>query len=220
MTPEEIMEAGQKALDWILEHKITAALTVIIVSSITVVTVMYIDKHRREYEAVWSKIGVLSLDMSVAKFQEETARKKTFTSAIEQYKFMLEQGPAPKKTRPWILFELGNAQYNVKEYGEAIQTYKQLLEEYGNHPLAPFVRQSIGYANEEKGHLDAAVMYLQGNAPEGDPTLMVQEKWDIGRCYEKMGKKEEAIKAYEEAVKLAPDSQFAKLAQYRLDSIQ
>ena len=49
---------------------------------------------------------------------------------------------------------------------------------------------------------------------------MVQEKWDTGRCYEKMGKKDEAIKAYEEAVKLAPDSPFAKLSQFRLDSIQ
>ena len=220
MTPEEILEVGQKAINWILEHKITAALTAVIVSSITIVTVMYIDKHRREYEAVWSKIGALSLDTNIAKFQEETARKKTFTTAIEQYKFMVEQGPAPKKARPWILFELGNAQYSAKEYDDAIQTYKQFLDEHGNHPLAPFVRQSIGYANEEKGHLDAAVMYLQGNAPEGDPVLVVQEKWDTGRCYEKMGKKDEAIKAYEEAVKLAPDSPFAKLSQFRLDSIQ
>lgn len=220
MTPEEIMEAGQKALNWILEHKLTAALTLIIVSSVTIAAAMYLDKRRRQAESAWSQIGTLSLDTSVAKFQDETARKKTFTTAIEQYKYMLEQGTAPKKARPWILFELGNAQYNAKEYDDAIQTYKQFLEEYGSHPLTPFVRQSIGYANEEKGHLDAAVMYLQGNAPADNPSLMAQEKWDTGRCYEKMGKKEDAVRAYEEAVRLASDSPFGKLSQFRLDSIQ
>ncbi|MEE9584017.1 MAG: tetratricopeptide repeat protein [Candidatus Brocadiales bacterium] len=220
MMPEEMIEAGQNALDWILEHKITVALTVVIVSGLTGATAHYVNKRTNEYEAVWSKIGTLSLDTSIARFQDEKTQERTFTMAIEQYKLMLEEGPAPKKTKPWILFELGNAQYNAKKYTDAIQTYKQFLDGYGKHPLIPFVRQSIGYANEENGHLDAAIMYLQGNAPADDPVLLVQEKWDVGRCYEKMGRKEEAIKTYEEAVKLAPESQYAKLAQYRLDNIQ
>ncbi|MFQ5863215.1 MAG: tol-pal system YbgF family protein [Candidatus Brocadiales bacterium] len=219
MTPEEIIEAGQKALNWILDHKITVALTVIFVTGITVVTVSYVSKRAKKYETAWSKIGVLSLDMGIAGFQDEKAREETFTKAIAEYKSMLEEG-ATKKVTPWILFGLGNAQYSAREYTDAIQTYKRFLDEYGDHPLVPFVRQSIGYASEEKGHLDAAIMYLQGNAPADDPFLMAQEKWDLGRCYEKMGRKEEAVKAYDEALELAPESQFARLSQYRLDCIQ
>ncbi|MCB7129101.1 MAG: tetratricopeptide repeat protein [Candidatus Brocadiales bacterium] len=220
MTPEEIIEAGQKALDWMLEHKITVVLTVIFVSAITIVTVTYVDKREKEYEAAWAKIGALALDTSVAKFQDESAEKQTFTSAIEQYKFLLEQGTAPKKTRPWIVFELGNAQYGAKEYADAAETYKQFLGSYGDHPLAPLVRQSLGYACEENGRLDEAVVYLNGNAPADGPSLLAQEKWDLGRCYEKLGRKEEAVKVYGEAVKLAPDSWPAKLAQFRLENMQ
>lgn len=219
MTPEEMLEAGQKALKWILEHKITTTLTVVLVAGLTAATVSYVNKRTREYEAVWSNIGTLALDMSVAGFQDKEAREKTFTKAISEYKSMLEKGVASKAT-PWILFELGNAQYGAGKYDEAIQTYKEFLDNYGNHPLAPFVRQSIGYASEEKGHFDAAIRYLQGNAPADDPFLMAQEKWDLGRCYEKTGRKEDAIKAYQEAVRLAPESWFAKLSQYRLDCIQ
>ncbi|MEE9201050.1 MAG: tetratricopeptide repeat protein [Candidatus Brocadiales bacterium] len=220
MTPEEMMEAGQKALDWILEHKITVVLTVIFVSAITIVMVMHLDKSRRQHEAAWSKIGALSLDVSVSKFQDEKSREKTLSNAVEQYRFMLEEGAAPKNTKPWILFELGNTQYTAKEYTDAIETYKQFLDGYGGHGLVPFVRQSLGYASEEDGRLEEAIMYLKGNAPADNPLLLVQEKWDLGRCYEKLGRKDEAIKAYEEAVKLAPESRPAKLSQYRLDHIQ
>ncbi|MFQ5956256.1 MAG: tol-pal system YbgF family protein [Candidatus Brocadiales bacterium] len=214
-----MLETGQKALEWVLEHKITVALTMIVVTGLTVVTVSYVNKRAKEYETAWSKIGALSLDMSVAGFQDEKTREKAYTKAIAEYKSLLEKGTA-KKATPWILFELGNAQYNAREFTDAILTYKQFLDDYASHPLVPFVRQSIGYASEEKGHLDAAVMYLKGNASSEAPFLMAQEKWDLGRCYEKMGRKEEAVKAYEEAIKLAPESQFAKLSQYRLDIIQ
>ena len=51
---------------------------------------------------------------------------------------------------PWLLSELGNAQYNVKKYDDAILTYREFINRYGSHPLVPVIRQSLGYVFEEK----------------------------------------------------------------------
>ena len=220
MMPEEMIEAGQNALDWLLEHKITVVLTVIVVYALTIMSARYVNERTQEYEAAWTKIGILSMDTGVAKFQDEQTRERTYATVIQQYKTLLVDGPAPKKVRPWILFELGNAHYEAKEYDDAIKIYRRFLENYGNHPKVPYVKQSLGYASEETGQIDEAITYFQGTAAADDPYLKAQEKWDIGRCYEKLGKKEDATVAYREAVALAPDSQPAELSQYRLDNLQ
>lgn len=219
MNKEELIALGNRYLEWLKEHKITVGLTAVLVVGLAIATLSYLNKKTREYEAVWKNLGELSLDTSIAEFQESKAREELLSKALEVYKGMLE-GSSAKGAKPWVLFQLGNTQYSSKKYDEAITAYKEFLSKYSDHPLKPFVRQSLAYACEEKGHYDAAIMYFQGNAPTDSPYLMAQEKWDTGRCYEKLGQKEEARKAYTGAINLAPESPWAKLAQYRLDSLE
>ncbi|HHT9125216.1 MAG TPA: hypothetical protein ACFYD6_05280 [Candidatus Brocadiia bacterium] len=42
----------------------------------------------------------------------------------------------------------------------------------------------------------------------------------MGRCHEKLGSTEMAKKAYNEVIELLPDSDAARLAQYRLENIK
>lgn len=220
MTPEEMIETGKKLLNYVKENKLPIALIAILVSGLAVVSVNYFNKKTREYERAWRTIGELTTEVDTLEFQgKETNRDETLNSAIEGYKKVLE-GSTAGKAAPWALFQLGNTLYTAKKYDEAVAQYKEFLDHYGNHPLAPMVRQSIAYAFEEKGHFDAAIQYLQGNAPPDNPYFAAQEKWDIGRCLEKMGQLEEARKAFQEAVHLAPQSPWGGLAQYRLDRMK
>lgn len=219
MMPEEMIETGKRLLAWLSEHKLTVGLGAVLVLSLSIATTSYFSKKTREYESVWTRIGEMTLEASVAEFQEPKAREETLSKAVEQYKSMLGEAAA-KKAAPWILFQLGNAQYSSGKYDDAISTYKEFLGKYGNHSLAPYVRQSLGYACEDKGHYDAALGYFQGATPQDNPYFVAQEKWDTGRCYEKMGRLEEARKAYTAAINLDPDSQWARLAQYRLDNLK
>ena len=220
MTPEELIETGKKSLNYLRENKLPIALIAILVSGLAVVGVSYFSKKTREYEKAWKTIGELTIDVGTAEFQaKDTSRDEALTSAIQEYKKILE-GTSAGKAAPWALFQLGNTLYTAKKYDEAITQYKEFLDHYGSHPLAPMVRQSIAYAFEQKGHFDAAIQYLQGNAPQDNSYFMAQEKWDTGRCLEKMGQLEEAKKAYLEAARLAPQSPWGGLAQYRLDRMK
>lgn len=219
ITPEELIETGKKLLNYLKENKLPIALTVILVSGLAIVGISYFNKKTRGYEQAWKTIGDVTSEVSMAELQTKEVRDEALNWAIQEYKKTLE-GTSAGKAAPWALFQLGNTLYTAKKYDEAIVQYKDFLEHYGNHPMAPMVRQSIAYAYEETGHFDAAVQYLQGNASPDNPYFLAQEKWDTGRCLEKMGQLEEARKAYLEAVRLAPQSPWGGLAQYRLDRMK
>lgn len=219
MTPEELIAKGRQILEFIKEHKLSLGVAALLAGGLAIATTSYINKKTREYEQAWKRIGELTLDLNVAQFQEPKVRQEAVSKAIEEYKSMLENVSAGKAA-PWLLYELGNSQYVAQKYDEAIATFKDFLTRYSDHPLVPFVRQCLGYAFEEKDHFDAAIQYLQGNAPKDNPFLLAQERWDIGRCYEKMGRIEEAKRSYQEAIGASPNSPWAELAQYRLDKLQ
>ncbi|HHT9120593.1 MAG TPA: tetratricopeptide repeat protein [Candidatus Hypogeohydataceae bacterium YC41] len=219
MTPEELLETGKKLLNYLTENRLPIALIAVLVSGLAIVTVTHFKKKTREYEKAWKTIGDVTSEVSVAEFQAKEAKNEALNWAIQEYKKILE-GPPAGTAAPWALFQLGNTLYVAKKYDEALDQYKNFLQHYSSHPIAPLVRQSIGYAYEEKGQYDAAIQYLQGNALKDNPYFAAQEKWDIGRCLEKMGKLEEARKTYLEAVRLAPQSPWGGLAQYRLDRMK
>lgn len=219
MTPEELIETGKKLLNYLKENKFTIALVAVLISGLVIVAVSYFHKKTQEYERAWKTIGDLTTEVSMAEFQAKDARGEALNWAIEEYKKILE-GTSAGKAAPWALFQLGNTLYIAKKYDEAIDQYKDFLTHYDNHPLVPLVRQSLAYAFEEKGHFEEAIQYLKGNAPQDNTYFMAQEKWDTGRCLEKMGQLEEARKAYMEAVRLAPQSPWGGLAQYRLDRMK
>jgi predicted negative regulator of RcsB-dependent stress response len=219
MTPEELIETGKKLLNYLKENKFPIAIIAVLLSGLVIVSVSYFNKKTREYEKAWKTISDLTMEVGMAEFQAKGVRDEAINWAIQEYKKVLES-TSTGKAAPWALFQLGNTLYTAKKYDEAIVQYKDFLSRYGSHPLVPMVRQSIAYACEETGHFDTAVQYLQGNAPSDNPYFMAQEKWDMGRCLEKMGQLEEARKAYLEAVRLAPQSPWGGLAQFRLDRMK
>ncbi|MBE7446876.1 MAG: tetratricopeptide repeat protein [Planctomycetia bacterium] len=121
---------------------------------------------------------------------------------------------------PWVVFQLGNVYYSLKNYDEAIRTYNDFLDRYSGHPLLPIVKQSLGYAYEEKGILQEAVRQFEEILAAGNSFLIAQGNWDAGRCYEKLGQTSDAIRLYTKAIELSPDSNWATMSQYRLSVIR
>jgi tetratricopeptide (TPR) repeat protein len=122
---------------------------------------------------------------------------------------------------PWLLLELGNAQYNVKKYDDAILTYREFIKRFGNHPLTPVIRQSLGYVLEEKKQLKEAVEQFEKIAKDPEAAyIKAQVRLDAGRCYEKMEQLNLAVAAYKDVIDISPESGWAKMAKYRLEDLE
>lgn len=184
------------------------------------VTFLVSHKSRTNDEA-WQSVSKVNGDLVASVRQnakDEKNRSAALSKAAEAYKSLKATNPSPG-VMPWILFQLGNISYSLKNYDDAIREYNAFLDGYSGHPLTPIIRQSLGYAYEEKGLFQEAIRQFEG-ASLANSALLAQEGWDSGRCYEKTGQTNEAVRLYTRTVELSPNSNWAAMAQYRLSLIR
>jgi outer membrane protein assembly factor BamD (BamD/ComL family) len=181
---------------------------------------LYKQKGTNDFNEVWSRVYQINYELSVAQNEGPQEQTEVIEGAINEYTFLKDNLSTTGAT-PWLLLELGNAQYKAKKHDEAIITYREFLARFGKHPLASIIRQSLGYVLEEKGQLKEAVELFEeiANAPES-AYLKAQVKLDAGRCYEKLGQLHSAEAAYKDVIGSFPESSYAKMAEYRLEDIE
>ena len=218
------MEAAKERLRNFLkffdDNKLWIAIGLAVAVAIGVPVYLYIQKGVNDFNEVWSRVYQINYELAVAQNEGSQEKTEAIEGAVSEYAFLKDNLSTTDAT-PWLLLELGNAQYKAKKHDEAIITYREFTERFGKHPLAPIIRQSLGYILEEKGELKEAVEQFEkiANAPEST-YLKAQVKLDTGRCYEKLGQFNSAVAAYKDIIGSFPESSCAKMAEYRLEDIE
>ena len=196
------------------------AIGLAVVVAAGVPTYLYQQKGANDLGEVWSRIYRMNYEVAAARQEGPEKKREAIEGAIKEYTFLKDNLSATGAT-PWLLSELGNAQYNIKEYDDAILTYREFISRYGSHPLIPVIRQSLGCVLEEKGQLKEAIEQFEEIAKDPEATyLKAQVGLDTGRCYEKLGQLNSAVAAYKEIVATYPESGCAKMAKYRLEDLE
>lgn len=202
------------------DNKLWIAIGLAVVVAAVVPTYLYKQKGAHDLGEVWSRIYRMNYEMATAQQGGSEKEKEAFEGAISEYTFLKNNLSATGAT-PWLLSELGNAQYNVKKYDDAIITYREFITSYGSHPLAPLIRQSLGYVFEEKEQLKEAIEQFEEIAKDPEATyLKAQVGLDTGRCYEKLGQLNSAVAAYKDIIATYPESGSATMARYRLEDLE
>ena len=210
----------RKCLKILDEYKLKIAIGFAVAIAIGVPVYLYNQKGINDFNEVWSRVYQINYEVAVAQNEGPQEKTEAIEGAISEYTFLKDNLSTTDAT-PWLLLELGNAQYKVKKHDEAIITYREFIARFGKHPLAPIIRQSLGYVLEEKGQLKEAVEQFEkiANAPESI-YLKAQVKLDAGRCYEKLGQLNSAVAVYKDVIGSFPESNCAKMAEYRLEDIE
>jgi outer membrane protein assembly factor BamD (BamD/ComL family) len=181
---------------------------------------LYQQKGANDLDEVWSRIYRMNYEVATGQQGGSEKKREALEGAISEYSFLKDNLSTTGAT-PWLLSELGNAQYNVKKYDDAALTYREFINRFGNHPLIPVIRQSLGYVLEEKEQLNEAIEQFEEIAKDPDATyLKAQVGLDAGRCYEKLGQLNSAVAAYKDIIVTFPESGCAKMAKYRLEDLE
>jgi len=214
-------EIAASFLETIKKYKIIIGIGVAAAISITAGTITFVKIKAQKEESAWQNVWRIDNDLkrSIQVGKNEEDRNAALKTAVDAYEYV-KKNKSSSDTMPFILFQLGNIYYELKDYDGAIRTYNDFLQRYKRHQLALLVKQSLGYAYEEKGLFQKAVEVFDSLPGNDKHFLSAQKGWDAGRCYENLGKKDKAIQNYTKTIEYSPDSIWATLARYRLSVIK
>jgi predicted negative regulator of RcsB-dependent stress response len=204
--PDEFITLSNKTLNWAKENYKTVIFGV---SGIVVVLLAYFG-----YSAYQSN-------------RETVAHEKYFTTEEQTDKSQKQKElEALIKNYPGTqgghlsMVSAANSYYQNKDFSKAIESYQQALAK-GNFPpeIVTLIKENLGYAFEEKGDYPSAVKTYSEIA-QGQETFQKEEAMiGLGRVYQKMGKKEEAKKTYQEFIKAYPNSVYTNLIRNQISKL-
>jgi tetratricopeptide (TPR) repeat protein len=87
--------------------------------------------------------------------------KKNYEEAIKAYQNALPLLRKKEDMGAMILFSMGNSYENSGKYQDALNTFKQLTDEFSAHYLVPEVQIAIARCYEILGDIQSAISYYQ-----------------------------------------------------------
>lgn len=115
----------------------------------------------------------------------------------------------------------GQARFKNLKFSQAIQDWKDVVARAPQHPLAPRALFKTGlawYRLQEYGQAEST--FRQVVDAYGDtPDVAADARFNLGLTYKRMGRDEDAIRAYREVVEKHPGSELASMAAIRIGYI-
>jgi|GEM_PF-1112794 len=114
-------------------------------------------------------------------------------------------------------YYVGNTEFELKEYDQAIQAYQKFLDRYGEKaPLAPLVETKLAYVLQQTGKPVEALKAFQRITENAKALNQDEAYYEMGRLYEAQDNKADAIATYEKTVQNFKGSPWSSEAQARL----
>ncbi len=145
--------------------------------------------------------------------------KKDYSQAISLYDEIIDNY-SQSQIIPLAFFLKGNILYEEGKYKEASIVYKKQLSQHKKSHIVPFVEINLGNCYEEEGKWDEALKIYKKFVEKNTEHMLVPNVYQaIGRCYEQVDNKKLAISTYQKIVALYSDTQWEKLAKFKLEEL-
>jgi len=143
-----------------------------------------------------------------------------YKNLLEKFDEVIKEYPRTSSGRFSLLYE-GNIHLHLGEFDEAIKAYQAFLQKAGKEKLYRyFGMEGLGYAYEEKKDYEKALEAYQKILEIGDRFPMAEPYLEMGRCYEKLGKKKEALDSYKAFLKASPKSMMTNVILEKVSNLE
>lgn len=115
------------------------------------------------------------------------------------------------------LYNMGRAYYEKGNYMMALAKYDEAIVQEPNTPIMPFIEKDRGIASLKAGYANKAIIHLKKSV-ELVPNLVEAHYW-LGEAYLTVKNRRDAAGEFKAVIKLAPDSDYARMARQKLDRL-
>ena len=199
----------QKAVENIQSHKKRVFSGVLLVIAVVLFVFLF---FRRRKEINLQAANILSNAQGYY-------LKKEYTQAISLYDEIIDNYPQSQVIHLAFFFK-GNILYEEGKHKEAAIVYKKQLSQHKKSHIVPFVEINLGNCYEEEGSWEEALKIYEKFVEKNPEHMLLPSVYQaIGRCCEQLDKKELAISTYQKIVALYSDTQWEKLAKFKLEEL-
>jgi tetratricopeptide (TPR) repeat protein len=143
-----------------------------------------------------------------------------YKSLMEKFDEVITKFPRTSSGKLSLLYK-GNLRLKLGEFDEAIKVYETFLQKSGKEKFYRLLAtEGLGYAHEGKKEYEKAVEAYERMLEMGEGLQVANAYLSKGRCYEKLGKKKEALESYKSFLNLAPKAMMANLASERISQLE
>jgi len=143
-----------------------------------------------------------------------------YKSLMEKFDEVITKFPRTSSGKLSLLYK-GNLHLKLEEFDEAIKAYETFLQKAGKEKFYRLLAmEGLGYAHEGKKEYEKAVEAYERMLEMGEGLQVANAYLSKGRCYEKLGKKKEALESYKTFLNLAPKAMMANLVSERISQLE
>jgi len=139
---------------------------------------------------------------------------------IETFDGVIAKFPRTSSGRLALLYK-GNLHLKAEEWDEAIKAFESFLQKAGKERLYRlFAMEGLGYAYEGKKEYEKAADAYGKMLETGEGLQVANAHLGRGRCYEKLGKKKEALESYKTFLQVAPKAMMANVVSRKISHLE
>jgi len=143
-----------------------------------------------------------------------------YKSLMEKFDEVITKFPRTSSGKLSLLYK-GNLHLKLEEFDEAIKAYETFLQKAGKEKFYRLLAmEGLGYAHEGKKEYEKAVEAYERMLEMGEGLQVANAYLSKGRCFEKLGKKKEALESYKTFLNLAPKAMMANLVSERISQLE
>ena len=117
------------------------------------------------------------------------------------------------------MYQQGLAQFNNRNYKDAISVFERLLGSNDNHSLSDNAQYWIGESHYMMGHYKTAILDFEKVFSYPNANKEDHAQFKLGKCYERLGDKSRAREEYQRFLSLYPKSDLRGKAEKALQTI-
>jgi len=218
--PDEFITFTQKCLLFIGHHQRQIILGGVMFILIILSLLGYGGWERKKEKEAYLKFttAVEVYQAAISPYRDVELSK--FKHILTLFDEVLTKFPRTSSGKLAYLYK-GHIHLHLGELGEAISAYQTFLEKWRGEKLFKiFAWEGLGYAFEGKKEFEKAVDAYQRVLELGGEATFSYAYFSKGRCYEKLGRKKEAIESYRSFLKFSEKSNLTPLVLRKISLLE
>lgn len=218
--PDEFISFTEKAFIFITHHfkKIALGFILLLFVLLAIFLIQRWENQKEEEASRKFNFALEAYQITTSPYREGTP--KEYKNILEKFEEVISTYPRSSSGKLSLLYK-GDIHLKLGEFEEAIKTYQAFLQKTGKEKLYRlFALENLGYAYEGKKDYEKALHSYQEVLKLGENFQWPNTYLNIARCYEKMGKNNEALENYKAFIRISQKSSLTNTVLRKISNLE